>query len=44
MTWLNLPLKVDLDRVQFTDEQFYQLYLSNPELTIERDADRTPTS
>lgn len=37
MTLLTLPLKVNLDRVQFTDEQFYQLCLSNPELTIERD-------
>lgn len=39
MTLLTLPLKVNLDRVQFTDEQFYQLCLSNPELTIERDAE-----
>ena len=38
MTLLTLPLKVNLDRVQFTDEQLYQLCLSNPELTIERDA------
>ncbi|MEG4393727.1 Uma2 family endonuclease [Microcoleus sp. BROC3] len=38
MTLLTLPLQVNLDRVQFTDEQFYQLCLSNPELTIERDA------
>ena len=38
MTLLTLPLKVNLDRVQFTDEQFYQLCLRNPELTIERDA------
>lgn len=37
MTLLTLPLKVNLDRVQFTDEQFYQLCLSNPELTMERD-------
>jgi Uma2 family endonuclease len=37
MTLLTLPLQVNLDRVQFTDEQFYQLCLSNPELTIERD-------
>jgi hypothetical protein len=44
MTVLTLPLKVNLDRVQFTDEHFYQLYLSNPELTIERDTDRTRTS
>lgn len=39
MTLLTLPLKVNLDHVQFTDEQFYQLCLSNPELTIERDAE-----
>ena len=39
MTLLTLPLKVNLARVQFTDEQFYQLCLSNPELTIERDAE-----
>ncbi|MGB7709530.1 MAG: Uma2 family endonuclease [Microcoleus sp.] len=39
MALLTLPLKVNLDRVQFTDEQFYQLCLSNPELTIERDAE-----
>ncbi|MEG4853337.1 Uma2 family endonuclease [Microcoleus sp. B5-D4] len=39
MTLLTLPLKVNLDRVQFTDEQFDQLCLSNPELTIERDAE-----
>lgn len=39
MTLLTLPLKVNLDSVQFTDEQFYQLCLSNPELTIERDAE-----
>jgi Uma2 family endonuclease len=39
MTLLTLPLKVNLDRVQFTDEQFYQLCLSNPELTIERDTE-----
>jgi Uma2 family endonuclease len=38
MTLLTLPLKVNLDRVHFTDEQFYQLCLSNPQLTIERDA------
>lgn len=39
MTLLTLPLKVNLDRVQFTDEQFYQLCLSNPELTLERDTE-----
>ena len=39
MTLLALPLKVNLDRVQFKNEQFYQLCLSNPNLTIERDAE-----
>ncbi len=37
MTLLSLPLKVNLDRVHLTNEQFYQLCLSNPELAIERD-------
>lgn len=37
MTLLTLPLKVDLSRVQLTDEQFYWLCMSNPELNIERD-------
>lgn len=38
MTSLMLPLKVDLSQVHLTDEQFYQLCVSNPELNIERDA------
>lgn len=32
-----LPLTLDLDQVQFTDEQFYQLCLNNPDLKLERD-------
>jgi Uma2 family endonuclease len=38
MTELTLPLKVDLKHVHLTDEQFYQLCISNPELEIERTA------
>jgi Uma2 family endonuclease len=38
MTLLTLPLKVDLKHVDLTDEQFYQLCINNPELTIERTA------
>jgi Uma2 family endonuclease len=38
MTALTLPLKVDLKQVHLTDEQFYQLCLSNPDLNIERSA------
>jgi Uma2 family endonuclease len=38
MTALTLPLKVDLTQVHFTDEQFYQLCINNPDLTIERSA------
>jgi Uma2 family endonuclease len=38
MTTLTLPLLVNLDRVQLTDEQFYQLCISNPDLNIERNA------
>ena len=38
MTTLSLPLKVDLRHVHFTDEQFYQLCLNNPDLHIERNA------
>ncbi len=38
MTSLTLPLKVDLSQVHLTDEQFYQLCISNPDLNIERDA------
>ncbi len=39
MTLLSLPLKVNLDRVNLTNEQFDQLCLSNPELAIERDVE-----
>ena len=38
MTALTFPLTVDLTQVHLTDEQFYQLCLHNPELTIERSA------
>jgi Uma2 family endonuclease len=38
MTALTLPLTVDLQQVHLTDEQFYQLCISNPELNIERNA------
>ncbi len=38
MTALTLPLKVDLKHVNLTDEQFYQLCISNPDLNIERSA------
>lgn len=38
MTTLTLPLIVDLTQVHLTDEQFYQLCINNPELTIERSA------
>ena len=33
-----LPLKFNLNQVHLSDEQFYQLCLSNPELNIERSA------
>jgi Uma2 family endonuclease len=35
---LTLPLMVDMQDVHFTDEQFYQLCIHNPELIIERNA------
>jgi Uma2 family endonuclease len=38
MTALTLPLKVNLKHVHLTDEQFYQLCINNPDLTIERSA------
>ncbi len=38
MASLTLPLKIDMSQVHFTDEQFYLLCMSNPDLTIERDA------
>ena len=41
MTALTLPLKVDLKNVHFTDEQFYQLCINNPELNVERDSKGT---
>lgn len=36
MTSLTLPLTVDLSHIELTDDQFYQLCLNNPDLTIER--------
>lgn len=39
MTSLTLPLKVNLDTVHLSDEQFYQLCANNPELVFERDAE-----
>jgi Uma2 family endonuclease len=38
MPTLTLPLKVDLKHVELTDEQFYQLCITNPDLNIERSA------
>lgn len=38
MSPLTLPLKVDLDQVHLSDEQFYQLCMHNPDLVFERDA------
>ncbi|BAS58212.1 hypothetical protein NIES2135_24000 [Leptolyngbya boryana NIES-2135] len=38
MASLTLPLKIDMSQVHFTDDQFYLLCMSNPDLTIERDA------
>jgi Uma2 family endonuclease len=36
MIALTLPLKVDLNHVHLSDEQFYQLCINNPNLSIER--------
>jgi Uma2 family endonuclease len=38
MPTLTFPLTVDITRVHLSDEQFYQLCISNPELSIERSA------
>lgn len=38
MPTLTFPLKVDLKHVELTDEQFYQLCITNPDLNIERNA------
>jgi Uma2 family endonuclease len=38
MTALILPLQVDLKDVCLSDEQFYQLCITNPDLNIERSA------
>jgi Uma2 family endonuclease len=39
MTTLTLPLQVDLKHVCLSDEQFYQLCITNPDLNIERSAE-----
>ncbi|PIG93253.1 hypothetical protein CSQ79_13515 [Gloeocapsopsis sp. IPPAS B-1203] len=36
---LTLPLTLNLQSVHLTDEQFYQLCISNPEIRVERNAD-----
>jgi Uma2 family endonuclease len=38
MTSLTLPFEMDIKHVHLTDEQFYQLCISNPTLNIERNA------
>ncbi|MGG6298071.1 Uma2 family endonuclease [Leptolyngbya sp. AN02str] len=38
MVSLTLPLVLEMNQVHLTDEQFYQLCLSNPDLSIERSA------
>jgi Uma2 family endonuclease len=38
MTSLTLPLVFDLSRVHLTDEQFYELCISNPDIPLERNA------
>ncbi len=35
---LTLPLKLDLNHIHLTDEQFYQLCFNNPEWSIEQNA------
>ncbi|MEM6433869.1 MAG: Uma2 family endonuclease [Cyanobacteria bacterium P01_D01_bin.115] len=35
---LTLPVKLDLQHVHLSDEQFYQLCVNNPDLVLERDA------
>ncbi|MBE9011449.1 Uma2 family endonuclease [Pseudanabaenaceae cyanobacterium LEGE 13415] len=35
---LTLPLKMNLENVHMTDEQFYNLCVANPELVLERNA------
>lgn len=36
MTWLTLPLVFNLHQVNLTDEQFYQICINNPEISLER--------
>ncbi len=38
MTTLSLPLMLDVNAVQLSDEQFYQLCVTNPEMRVERSA------
>lgn len=38
MSLLTVPLVFDLSRVNLTDEQFYQMCISNPEIPLERNA------
>ena len=38
LTSLTLPLVLDMSRVHLTDEQFYQLCVSNCEIPLERNA------
>jgi Uma2 family endonuclease len=38
MSPLTLPLKVDLTNIPFSDDQFYQLCINNPDLNVECDA------
>lgn len=38
MTMLSLPLMLDVNAVQLSDEQFYQLCVTNPDMRVERSA------
>ena len=38
MTSLTLPITVDLTDIPFSDDQFYQLCINNPDLNVECDA------
>jgi hypothetical protein len=35
------PLEIDLSTLHLTDDQFYQLCISNPDLHLERTSPRT---
>jgi Uma2 family endonuclease len=39
MTMLSLPLMLDVNAVQLSDEQFYQLCVTNPDMRVERSAE-----